>query len=90
MDDFDMNETPKDPPFFIPESFLNQLFELTGLAESHKGFILAYVTEQGTPLVLTKTDSQIVELGLQEALQQYLEELTQREDIQFPPLESEE
>ena len=90
MDDFDMNQPPKDNPFVIPESFFNQLFELTGLADSHKGFILAYVTEHGAPLVLTKTDSQIIELGLQEALQQYLDESTQTEDIQFPPLESEE
>ena len=41
-------------PFTLPESTLLQLFELTGGVDSHKGFILAYVNEDGAPVIFPK------------------------------------
>ena len=84
MPSFDPNNNEL-PLFSIPESTLLQFFELTGNAESHKGFILAYVNEAGSPVIFSKTDSQIVEMGLQHALRQFLEEQLEARGIEFPP-----
>lgn len=64
------------PNFRLPENFLNQLSEFTRGSdpESQGGFILAYVNDIGAPVVLSKADSQIVEMGLRKALEQYLED----------------
>jgi len=86
MDNFDMNEDSL-PQFEISESTLTQFFELTGEADSHKGFVLAYVNEQGSPVIFSKTDSQIVEMGLHKALGQFLEEAGVARGIEFPPSE---
>ena len=86
MDNFDMNEE-EFPKFEIPESTLMQFFELTGRPESHKGFVLAYVNEEGCPVIFSKTDSQIVDMGLQKALGQFLEESAVGRGIEFPPTE---
>ena len=85
MDNFDMNEDF--PKFQIPESTLMQFFELTGGPDSHKGFILAYVNEDGHPVVFSKTDTQIVEMGLQKALEQFLDESFVGANIELPPSE---
>ena len=58
--------------FSIPEGVLSQLFEFTGDVDHSKGFILAFVTQKGKPLVYTKTQNQIVEMGLRKALEKYL------------------
>ena len=58
--------------FSLPQGLLHQLFELSGDAEHSKGFILAFVTQEGKPLVFTKTQNQIVEMGLRKALEKYL------------------
>ena len=60
------------PPFSVPETLLDQLFEFSGDADHSKGFILAFVTQEGKPLVYTKTQNQIVEMGLRKALEKYL------------------
>ena len=59
-------------PFAIPEALLERLFEFSGTAEHSKGFVLAFVTQEGKPLVYTKTQNQIVEMGLRKALEKYL------------------
>tara|TARA_R110000824_G_scaffold140723_1_gene306906 strand:+ start:3346 stop:3612 length:267 start_codon:yes stop_codon:yes gene_type:complete len=84
MAPFDSNHD-EIPPFSIPEATLLQLFELTGSADSHKGFVLAYVNEKGSPVIFSKTDSQIVEMGLHQALQQFLEDQLEARGIEFPP-----
>ena len=53
--------------FSIPEGMLTQLFEFTGDVDHSKGFILAFVTHKGKPLVYTRTQNQIVEMGLRKA-----------------------
>ena len=84
MATFDPNDEEL-TPFTIPESTLLQLFELTGDADSHKGFILAYVNEEGSPVIFSKTASQIVEMGLHRALDQFISEAKVGTGIEFPP-----
>jgi len=59
-------------PFMVPDPLLDQLFEFSGEADHTKGFILAFVTQEGKALVYTKTQNQIVEMGLRKALEKYL------------------
>lgn len=65
---------PKFQDFEIPSKLLNELYELTGGKEAFKGFIIAFSTEKGTPVVYTKCDSQITEYGLMKSLNDYLAE----------------
>ena len=65
--------------FNLPEGLLSQLFECTGFSDGDSGFILAYVSTNGQPAVITKTCSQIVEMGLRKALEQYLEQMSSSE-----------
>jgi len=61
--------------FKIPDNYFERLFEFTGNQdETSKGFIVAYVNQEGYPLVYTKVASPIVEMGLIKALEQYLDE----------------
>ena len=70
------------PSFQIPESFLERLYEFTGGAEEpSKGFLLCYTDQSGSPMVLTKAGTQIVEMGLRKALEKYL---IQIEEVDFP------
>ena len=52
------------PPFVLPESFLNQLFDLSGSTDGNRGFVLAFVNQEGSPMVYSRSDSQIIEMGL--------------------------
>ena len=58
--------------FKIPENYFNRLYEFTGSDESSKGFILAYVSQDGCPIIYTKVSSAIVEMGLRKALEKFL------------------
>lgn len=61
--------------FKIPENYFNKLFEFTGSDDSSKGFIVAYVSQDGCPMIYTKVASPIVEMGLIKAIEKYLEEV---------------
>ena len=86
-DDFEDGEFPS---FVLPEAFLNQLFEFSGSTEGNRGFILAFVNQEGEPMVYTKADSQIIELGLRKAMEKYIIESEESEMYnnrdQDPPL----
>ena len=60
--------------FTIPNSFLDKLFEFTGDGDDGR-FILAYVTQDGRPLIQCKIGSQIVEMGLRKALERFLDDM---------------
>lgn len=66
--------------FTIPESFLDQLYEFTGGASANKGFILVYSDQNGRPMVYSRQDSQIVEMGLRKSMEKYLIELETSEN----------
>ena len=59
-------------PFY--QSYLDNLFEFTGDGDDG-GFILAYVTQDGRPLIQCKIGSQIVEMGLRKALERFLDDM---------------
>ena len=71
---------PEDVPdnlpeeFTIPNSFVDKLFEFTGDGDDG-GFIFAYVTQDGRPLIQCKIGSQIVEMGLRKALEKFLDDM---------------
>tara|TARA_Y100000114_G_C11577816_1_gene239587 strand:- start:180 stop:458 length:279 start_codon:yes stop_codon:yes gene_type:complete len=67
--------------FSIPESMLQKLFEFTGDADHSKGFILAYVDQTGKPMIYTKSQNQIIEMGLRKALEKYLISLEEAETM---------
>ena len=71
------------PTFQIPDSFLNKLFELTGNeVEKNRGFVLSYVSHDGRPLVYARAETQIIEMGLRQALEKYLAEVERCDDTQ--------
>jgi hypothetical protein len=63
---------PKFEKFEIPEKILEQLYELSGGSKAYKGFIVAYSTEKGEPVIHTKCESQVTEYGLKRALESFL------------------
>lgn len=67
------------PSFILPESFLKQLFEFSGSTEGNRGFLLAFVNQEGSPMVYTKTDNQIIEMGLRKAIEKYIIESEESE-----------
>jgi hypothetical protein len=69
MDEFEPEEQPE---FTIPESLVNKLYELSGDSDKYKGLIIACVSEKGYPMIYTRFESVITELGLKKALVDYL------------------
>ena len=76
------NIDPEDlDSFKLPDSLLDTIFELSGDANQHKGFILAFVTQEGKPIVYTRSQNQIIEMGLRKSLEQYLMNLEESESL---------
>ena len=71
MDENDFNHDDL-PNFVLPESFLKQLFDFSGSSDGNRGFILAFVNQDGSPMVYTKTDNEIIDMGLRKALEKYI------------------
>lgn len=67
------NKIKEIPQFEMPLNFIEQIYELSGNADKYKGVLLAYVSEDGTPLIYCKYDSQVVEFGMRKALEKYLQ-----------------
>ena len=78
MNEKDFNEG-NFPSFVLPESILKQLFEFSGSTIGNRGFMLAFVCQDGSPMVYTKADSQIIELGLRKAVEKYIIESEESE-----------
>ena len=67
------NKIKEIPQFEMPSNFIEQIYELSGNADQYKGVLLAYVSEDGTPVIYCKYDSQVVEFGMRKALEKYLQ-----------------
>lgn len=67
--------------FKIPEGLLEELFEITGESESSRGFLLACVGQDGRPFIYTKAASQVIELGLRKAIEEYLIEVSENNSL---------
>tara|TARA_R110000824_G_scaffold65538_1_gene170596 strand:+ start:8649 stop:8912 length:264 start_codon:yes stop_codon:yes gene_type:complete len=76
MEDLDP-EKIKD--FHIPENLMRKLYSMTGDSENNRGFILAYVSQNGKPMVFCKSDTQIIEMGLRKALEEFLLDIAEKE-----------
>ena len=72
MSKFDLNNPPK---FRVPDHFLDRLFEFSGKGDSDKGIMIAYVNEDGCPVIYTKSATRAVEMGLRKAVESYLGQL---------------
>lgn len=70
-------DKPKFKEFELPTKILQQLYELTGGPKCYKGFIIAYCTEEGTPIIHTNCESQITESGLIKSIENYINEYSQ-------------
>ena len=81
MNDFNPDEISE---FRVPEQLLVKIFELSGDSEHNKGFILAMVDQTGKPVVFTKSQNQIVDMGLRKSLEKYLIELEESENLLDP------
>jgi hypothetical protein len=78
-------KSPKFKQFDLPQKILNELYELTGGKDCYKGFIFAYSDENGTPIVYTSCESQILENGLIKSLEDYLSHIAEtngQEDLE--------
>lgn len=67
--------------FEMPESLLDKIFDLSGEGDQNKGFILAFVTQEGKPIVYTRAQNQIIEMGLRKSLEKYLTNLEESESM---------
>ena len=54
MDNENFNED-EFSSFVLPESFLNEIFEFSGSTDGNRGFLLAFVNQEGSPMIFTKT-----------------------------------
>ena len=68
-----MKEQEEDIEFSIPDNFIEQIYELSGGADKYKGMVLALCTENGAPMIYSKYDSSIVELGLRQSIINFIE-----------------
>jgi hypothetical protein len=78
MDNENFNDKDM-PSFVLPESFLNQLFEFSGSTDGNRGFLLAFVNQEGAPMIYNKADNQIIEMGLRKAVERYILESEEAE-----------
>ena len=81
MKEFNPEEIPE---FRVPQQLLEKIFELSGESEHNRGFILAMVDQAGKPVVFTKSQNQIVDMGLRKSLEKYLIELEESENLLDP------
>ncbi|MBN86806.1 MAG: hypothetical protein CL885_04715 [Dehalococcoidia bacterium] len=65
------------PEFQMPRQMLDQIFEFTGSTEENKGFLLAFVDQSGAPQIITHASSQIIEMGIRKAVEEYIIQYTE-------------
>jgi len=65
------------PDFTLPENLLEQIYQFSGNGDAGKGFMLVFVGQNGSPTIYSKTDTQIIEMGLRKAIEQYLQQSEQ-------------
>lgn len=63
--------------FEMPDSFLDQIYELSGDANKNKGYFLCFIDENGNCQIRHKYDSQASEFAINKLIEIYT---TQRQD----------
>jgi hypothetical protein len=69
--------------FEIPDNFLETLYELTGGMQKNKGYILAYIDEEGNGQIKQKFDSQATEFALTKFLEIFTEDNSSMHHVEF-------
>ena len=70
-----MNFDPEDlPKFEIPSRLFDKIYEFSGPTDQSRGILMAYLTQEGTPLIFARYGSKIIEFGLRKAMESYLQE----------------
>ena len=72
-----LEDLSKLPEFQMPRNLLSQIYEFTGSTEENKGFMLVFVDQNGAPQIMTQASSQILEMGLRKATEEYLVEYSE-------------
>ncbi len=65
--------------FAIPESYLKRLYDFTGSSDKDRGFMLAYVNQEGQVMIIQKSESQIIDLGLRKGMEKFLIDMEESE-----------
>ena len=65
--------------FTIPATFLQRLYDFTGSSENDRGFCLAYVNQGGQVMIMQKSETQIIDLGLRKGLEKFLIDMEESE-----------
>ncbi len=68
------------PGFSLPDKLLEQIYEFSGNGDHSKGFLLLFIGQNGAPLIYTKAQNQIIEMGLRKAVEEYLSQ-SENQDI---------
>lgn len=69
--------------FYLPESLLKEIYNLTGEFDGNRGFILACVGQEGKPFIYSKFSNEIIELGIRKALEEYLMRMSDYNSLDF-------
>lgn len=67
-----MAKNQQEKEFLFPMEMVDQIYELSGGADTYKGLILCICTQNGTPQIFTKFDSVVTSLGMKKAVSEYL------------------
>lgn len=62
------------PEFKMPSNLMEKVYELSGDKDVGKGVLMAYLTQDGSPVIFMKCNSKIIDMGLRKAMEAYLEE----------------
>lgn len=69
-----MNDSPEEKPkdFVFPTELIEQIYELSGGADTYKGVVVCVCSSKGTPQIYTRFESVVTSLGMKKALEQWL------------------
>lgn len=74
---------PKFSKFNVPDSFWANLYEMTGSADSHKGYFMVYIDEDGAGQIKYKFDTQATEFAIMRFLEVYQAQYASMQEISF-------
>ena len=74
---------PKFQPFEVPESFLDQIYELSGTSLKNKGYLLCFIDENGSGQIKHKFDSQATEFAIMKFIEVYLNQYDSGHELRY-------
>ena len=58
--------------FFIPDKTISKLYDISGGVDRNKGVIMIACNENGDPIIYSKYQDSVTELGMKQALNNWL------------------